>query len=292
MRSGIHGTFATLLLMVPVLSIPALAIFGIPQFAPVVASPLDEGHNKDRERRVGQSARPATDGLPDDLEDAPEFGQDDVATLPGKLGDSVPIPRHAPKEWDTERGAPAPYSNGDVPRRLPKRSDESANTDRQFWGAGSSASELDNFTVRNGLRNPDSQPFSGADRSADAAPLPSVPQRNPFQRAPIDGADASDIPESYHRPRDAGSDRGEVHQADDAAQAPLTWQNAVKQLNEFEIRNFRLERGHRENQFVFICSYTPSDSPRLSRRFEAEADEPLKAVEKVLEQIAEWQKRR
>ena len=33
---------ATILLMIPVLTVPALAIFGIPQFAPVVASPIDE----------------------------------------------------------------------------------------------------------------------------------------------------------------------------------------------------------------------------------------------------------
>ena len=33
---------ATILLMIPILAVPALAIFGVPQFAPVVASPLDD----------------------------------------------------------------------------------------------------------------------------------------------------------------------------------------------------------------------------------------------------------
>ena len=73
---------------------------------------------------------------------------------------------------------------------------------------------------------------------------------------------------------------------------PLTWQGAVQRLNELEIRNFRLEPGREVNQFVFICSYSSSDSPRVLYRFEAEADEPLKAVEKVLLQVDEWQRRR
>ena len=66
----------------------------------------------------------------------------------------------------------------------------------------------------------------------------------------------------------------------------------MRQLNALEIRNFRIEPGRQPSQFIFICSYTPTDSPRVSYRFEAEADEPLKAVEKVLAQIGEWQQRR
>ncbi|MDX1966591.1 MAG: hypothetical protein SFV23_05420 [Planctomycetaceae bacterium] len=68
----------------------------------------------------------------------------------------------------------------------------------------------------------------------------------------------------------------------------LTWKSAVERLNRLEIRNFRLEPGQQLGQFVFICSYTPQHSPRLSYRFEAQADEPLRAVEKVLEQIDNW----
>jgi len=70
--------------------------------------------------------------------------------------------------------------------------------------------------------------------------------------------------------------------------APLTWRAAVQRLNQLEIRNFRLEPGRSADQFIFICSYTPRDNPRVSYRFEAEADEPLRAVEKVLAQIDSW----
>ena len=96
-------------------------------------------------------------------------------------------------------------------------------------------------------------------------------------------------PAGFQREKDSTSNSSVATTPSSNAQEPVTWQGAIRRLNELEIRNFRLERGHRDNQFLFICSYTPSDSPQVSYRFEAQADEPLKAVEKVLEQIREWQ---
>lgn len=55
------------------------------------------------------------------------------------------------------------------------------------------------------------------------------------------------------------------------------------------IRQFNLQEGVREDEFHFSCFYTPPDNPRIRHRFEAEAREPLLAVEKVFTQIAEWQ---
>lgn len=263
MRS-VHGTFATLLLMVPVLSIPALAIFGIPQFAPVVASPLDEGATKARERRVGQSARPANDNM-EELEDAPLFGSEPgepgSALPPGRVGDSVPITRPGRSVRDKEKviADVNPQPRGKMPP--------------------SKAGWLDEFDdePRSQPEEPRNQPAPGFD-SRDNIPraLPGDAMRGPkaFQRRR----------EQPPEPAPKGSNPLDIE--------PLTWQSAVRKLNELEIRNFRLQPGHRENQFLFICSYTPSDSPRLSYRYEAEADEPLKAVEKVLEQILESQQRR
>ena len=60
---------ATIMLLIPVLTVPALAIFGIPQVAPVVASPLDEGQEKGKESRVGDSARQPHDALFADVDE-------------------------------------------------------------------------------------------------------------------------------------------------------------------------------------------------------------------------------
>ena len=97
---------------------------------------------------------------------------------------------------------------------------------------------------------------------------------------------------SQRRSRGTPQEQGVAPSRENSGSEPLTWQGAVQRLNELEIRNFRLEPGREVNQFVFICSYSSSDSPRVLYRFEAEADEPLKAVEKVLLQVDEWQRRR
>lgn len=293
MRSGIHGTFATLLLMVPVLSIPALAIFGIPQFAPVVASPLDENPKQDRERRVGQSARPAGDAFMEDLEDAPAFGSQPAEQFAdsgsGQIGDSVPLSRpgfgdsnHSPSA-DPRRVRPLGNTTAaqkGVIQAVPSWHSEPVDDRRQVapleetsMGRVADQSSIDLRDNRRGQQ-------MGATTDFPKARIHQVSDQNTTQ-----------IPRVYQRQRDVPiAQPGDQNAV--AEPEALTWQGAVRRLNDLEIRNFRLQPGHRDNQFVFICSYTPSDSPRVSYRFEAEADEPLKAVEKVLEQIAEWQQRR
>jgi len=73
---------------------------------------------------------------------------------------------------------------------------------------------------------------------------------------------------------------------------PATWSAAVQKLNELGIRDYRLEPGSRPDEFLFSCSYSPPHNPRVSRRFEAEALDPLKAVIKVLQQVDEWNQSR
>jgi hypothetical protein len=296
MRSGIHGTFATLLLMVPLLSIPALAIFGIPQFAPVVASPLDEGPKQDRERRVGQSARHSDDAMLGDLDDAPAFASEmddnrrEPGSGPGRVGDSVSLSRSGRGGNDRNFGDRnssdriSPFDQNSARDQAPasRWDDEKSEDPRRAGGFGDSAS-FDRTNDRAAGEFPD--PRSGSNS-------PSNDFRPPrFQRTSMPMTDPTAAPRAFQRQKDPQAPVESSLPATSASE-PLTWQSAVRRLNELEIRNFRLQPGSRDQQFVFICSYTPSDSPRVSYRFEAEADEPLKAVEKVLEQIVEWQQRR
>ena len=271
MRSSIHGTFATLMLLIPVGAIPALAIFGIPQFAPVVVSPLHEGHAGDRERRVGDSARAPADDLFHDDTDFPSHGEEAPST-PGRLGDSVPVPnRNAKRGSSLDQVA-------EIPSRLPSWADDSAVDDRRPSAPQRSRSELDRFA------------------SHDEEPAPRRTQANERGGGGIRLASneplAAGTAQSYQRPREMPSDRVAPSPREETGRDSLNWQGALRRLNELEIRNFRLEPSRQANQFVFICSYTPSDSPRVSYRFEAESEEPLRAVEKVLAQIDEWQQQR
>lgn len=314
---------ATILLLIPVLTVPALAIFGIPQFAPVVASPLDEGQEKEKESRVGSSARQSRDDLFGDVE---EFGgepaaQDDLSshrrdsqavTNSNRQGSSRRAQKSARKGWsddlDTEadwpsrspRRPPPEFDDTSEPSRSngrsPKKtmiSDRSSRDARREFDNGNvdairvaSAGDEDQGIVPAGFEQQ-----SAPERSRDA--IKANRSRNEAQPSSLpdypneDSQSRSVRPESRSRLKDPrGSQRREM------ANEPLTWQAAVERLNKLDIRNFRLEPGHQQGQFVFICSYTPPDNPRVSYRFEAGADEPLKAVEKVLEQIIEWQQNR
>jgi hypothetical protein len=279
MRSGIHGTFATLLLMVPVLSIPALAIFGIPQFAPVVASPLDEGPDEHHEKRVGKSERPDDDML-GDFDSEPN----DARTGSGRIGDSVPLSRgrnagNRPPSFDaSQRSQP-----GATP---PSRSSWQ---DEPRGDLHRPVDDLDGGMSRNNQTDPPKGQLK--DLRFDAQQTPPAFGGAHIQNTVMPKGQNPQDPRVFQRQRDqlagVGESRTPSRQED-----TFSWQDAVNRLNELEIRNFRLQPGNRENQYAFVCNYTPSDSPRVSYRFEAEADEPLKAVEKVLEQIAEWQQRR
>lgn len=249
MRSRIHSTFATLLLLIPVVSIPALAIFGIPQFAPVVVSPLDEGVPEDRESRIGQSARLGR--FPEDLEDAPAFDPESERQLAESR-------TRALGSQDAPRRSFLNSESFSDPLASPRQPRKGRDTQRPVEGLGSAA-----------------QPF-GAESTGlgPAGPLHSVPL-NPVQPAsPQDGFAELSLNPTVSNP------------------ANLTWNEAIRRLNELQIRDFRLGPGLNANEFLFVCSYTPSDSPLVSYRFEAESPEPLKAVENVLEQVVAWQQRR
>ncbi len=69
------------------------------------------------------------------------------------------------------------------------------------------------------------------------------------------------------------------------------WQDAARRLKKLGIRKYRLESQIDEQRFVFSCSFASPDNPRVVRRFEADADNPLEAVQQVLEQIDEWRSR-
>ena len=69
------------------------------------------------------------------------------------------------------------------------------------------------------------------------------------------------------------------------------WQVAARRLKDLGIRKYRLESQIEEQTFVFVCTFPSPDNPRIVRRFEADADTPLEAVQLVLQQIDEWRSR-
>lgn len=327
MRSSAQSSFATLLLLVPVLTVPLLAIFGIPQFAPAgsagiqdvtlddfespdAEAPLDDLISKREGRqstasggqsRIADAAQ--TSGSVKDLTGSRSTLDEPFADAGSHAGHQLPDGKGAAASWEeenpftgleqTEPGedplAVAAARSRAAAGQRPIARDRMA--DAQGGGAALVAAPVAVRQPGAALARSD-LPNGGAKRSAvvpvgfenagraGGAKLAEV-DRGVMQAGGIE-------PQSYRRQdNERGvANREAVRTRPD--RPPLTWQGAVARLNELEIRNFRLEPGLQPGQFVFICSYTPADRPRLSYRFEAEGNQPLIAVDKVLEQIEEW----
>lgn len=223
MRSAAHGSFATVLLLIPILAIPLLAIFGVPQFVPAV----------------------------------PTAGEDPALEASAALDDA---PAFAPSsDWDTT----------DTPAAIAQAHSASPSEAAWHHDDGHTHSSPASFATST----------NAASERGQQTTLATAPQSQL----------ASERQQAiYRRQREDGSVMNVAAESPAALGNNITWKSAVDRLTKLEIRNFRLEPGQQVGQFLFICSYTPQHNPRLSYRFEAEADEPLRAVEKVLAQIDTW----
>lgn len=212
MRSKAQGPLATLMLLLPLLALPLLAVFGIPQFAPAVASPVTTGREDDDHR--GDNGR--------------HYSADDL---------------FAASANPTDPFAETPTARFDHP--LPRR------------------------------------------RVADQpAPTPSAPRRTatPARASPAQRESRARLSSVMGTQRTAPAEANSPQR--------LNWDAAVARLRTMGVHRFRLESGDRPDQFVFVCSFRPADNPRITRRFEAEASDPLVAVSSALAQVEAWRRQR
>lgn len=70
--------------------------------------------------------------------------------------------------------------------------------------------------------------------------------------------------------------------------ATITWKEARRKLADLGVSQFHLEPGLSGDEFLFACLLTPGGDASVTQRFEAEAADPLVAVEQVLTQIDQW----
>lgn len=310
------SSLATLLLLVPVTVIPLLAIFGIPQFVPSVAQPMDDPLDAEL-GPAGDTALSSTAGGPRTAAagEAPAWNaespdsRDDTRPSAASASDWTEgrermasretSPRPAPVRGPVARrgagqstmGDPAPWPTHTQPLLQQEAGAEvlsvtDATTTLASFDAPTDHGTSEPFPSETGGTDPQSSGVSPASYEApfiDDRHRSAAPDLAGNGRGPLRGAAADRDPETTGSLTDGTSDLGGTVQSE-----PISWQTAVRRLEELQIRNFRLEPGHRVGQFVFTCSYTPADNARLSYRFEAEANEPLRAVEKVLEQIEQW----
>lgn len=263
MRSRNGNSLSTLMFMVPLLGVPLMAIFGVPQFVPVIASSVNE-----------ESARPKTirpkQGVGESIS-ATSFGTDSSEKVAGQRGE--------PQVHDFFRPATRPRRDSRPIRDVETRGREtkfvetSLSAETWLTQTTSEVPAAETTQRLNDLFGTSADTTKPADSSARSRSTP----------APVRPR-ADELATRSNAVRLASHSE----QSDDG----LTWREAVRRLNELGIQEFRLEPGRQLGEFYFACEFTPHRDARVTRRFEAEATEPLLAVRAVLRQIDEWLTRR
>lgn len=252
-KSG--GSFATILLALPLTAIALMGVFGVPEFASVIASP----DRSDLQRRPfgGSSDNRDYDPYYDAQRDYPrEAGFD---------------PRRDPFADD----APAFGESGSAPaRRVDDR-------DRYYSG--------DRPAERYAEASPDARyaqtsASPAAERAYDSRAT-SVPNGNPFM-APA-SSDSRPMARADHR-----SPNWDERTASAATTQAMDWRGAARKLADMGIDRYHLERGSTPDSFLFVCLVTPGDNTNVTHRFEAEHTDPLAAVGQVLQQVDGWLQQR
>jgi hypothetical protein len=287
MRSPLSGSLATCLIFVPLVAVPLLAILGMPQLS---------------------TNAPASVG--DDL----KFAADETAQAAGNADLLAPV-RISDSKTD------AAVSLGEV-RTASAESDPFAEFGR----------DADSARARktSGVRSPSSQRRQRWPNEGNGLPqkaLLSTDRLNDDHAAgaPTDGSSTDRSFEGHADPGDPASPKTSGARRDlpeaqavvaldtesvatasspdgnaangatadlSSSNRSLTWKRAVGRLNSLGIRDYQLQAGEREGEFNFSCRLISRTNPRVIHRFEAEAADPLDAVNQVLRQIDEWKSRR
>ncbi len=257
MRRRRQGQLATFAMLIPMFAVPVMAVFGIPQFAPVVASPAGQrqpewladhsfseiGHSDAHSSRSLNLVAPKSKQLDlfqpyPDAEGQPFVGSRSLTAAERSSGREVANTRPVAAE------PPAP-----------------------------SAEVLDLFVPVDGTR-PQQRGLN-----AGATPPSRSSAANPgIKPAPKAAYATEQQPSAGQTLRIRIADQPDT----------LSWRGAVDRLNQLGIRTYRLSPSAGDGRFHFMCLVTSADDPRISRRFEAESHEPLDAVDRVLAQVEEW----
>jgi len=286
-------------MIAPLAAIPVFAIVGVPQFAPVAASPSDDDDLGD----VLPATTPLAAAVP--------------AAAQNNRGSADDLFARVPEVSPAGRADSSPGVYGSTPANLEASSGRQQPPGKWLPPPDS----LDHWEVR--PSPPKVAPGPGDQRSGTTRGVPpkdierpGVPRTQPEDDSAGDGetfnpdllkpdnskrarSGRSALPENFKSvPEDAtaGGSRGTGQLTPEAgALAQLSeqsgWQEASRRLKQLGIRKYRLVSQIDQQNFVFACNFASPTNPQVVRRFEADADNPLEAVQKVLTQIDEWRSR-
>jgi hypothetical protein len=307
----IQSLFKTLLMLIPMTAVPMMAIFGIPQFFPVSASPSAgtpeaTASGQMLERRVGLSDALLMRNLSTiRLSSIDLFQPFDTSDQPRRTSSGDVVANASSNElerrrlaWrdplDSSRGSGLSpnartevslrtTSTGTSPHNRVRNTKPMAATLQSRGEAAASPRNAPSFSGQAAI--PSETAFSQTSNLRTSDGSSSAFSDTSSDEVTGDGGLAgrySRLTSSDH------ANATESRSTQPAQVETLTWEQAVDRLNELGIRTFRLIPNAGQNGYQFICLVTSVDDPRISRRFEAESVDPLVAVADVLAQVENW----
>ncbi|MFT4555562.1 MAG: hypothetical protein ACI92S_000894 [Planctomycetaceae bacterium] len=316
----IQSLFKTLLMLIPMTAVPVMAVFGIPQFFPVSASPSARTHESTDygrmfERRVGQSdallVRSVSTSHPSSVDLFEPY--DNVRSQRSSSGGVVanasssklarrrlswrdPLAGSANTRTEvslrTTSTGMSP-STGTSPGGGARSARPSATISRSRRGEETASGNAPSVTGQAAVPPRAAPPSrttnspASAEATGDASPAAGLSNRPTEAAASLKDA-RPDVGNAGRYSRLASDGRATASATRSGQVETLTWQQAVDRLNQLGIRTFRLTPNTDQNGYRFVCLVTSVDDPRISRRFEAESIDPLVAVGDVLAQVENW----
>jgi hypothetical protein len=288
MRSPLGGSIATCLIFVPLVAVPLLAVLGMPQLATSKAAatgddlkfaadePNPGGGNADLLAPVrvsdpkSDAAGATHSARAKDADPFAEFSRDsDRAGRPATAAGAA----KRTQRWTNE-------GNG-----LPQKALLSNDPQSDDRAAASAADQ----TTSSGSIDDHAADQPGRDTPAKMpAARRALPEAEAIVALDTEPATAAGL---ASRTADASTAELRSPAPRSASRTALTWKRAVDRLNALGIRDFQLQPGEREGDFNFSCRFASRQNPRVIHRFEAEAADPLEAVNQVLRQLDDWRAR-
>ena len=254
MRSRSGKTFVTFLMFIPLISIPLMAVFGIPEFSGVNRDdPLGfSAESKSLTKsNLGQPFQ-LTGEIPEDNRSQP-FESAKTATAHNLQGvnpfeiAAQKTDHKGLKGWAVERQQQSSTANVHF-----KRSEFYQERSRTRDDNRQSLDDLDSII--------DKKTNHASEKSSNAAAAFSV------------------------------SDHGKWDRISNATDHTSLWRAAIGKLQKIGIEDYTLKPGSSPKLFHFSCTIPGNSNlrPRILHRFEAESEDPLHAIGDVIEQVEEW----
>lgn len=292
MRSSGNGPFGVLLLAAPLVAVPMLAIFGIPQFAPGVdAGSVTEQEevgfedeadspraSKNRRRSNADDLFSPLDELADEAADEGEVAETD---------DWNP-PEEALKGY---RMAPPEEQFADS-----SSSEEWFDKSREQEHGDENPDEFDRGEAREGLKNrreeKEDEDYDRSEKSRrDGRDSKSV---NPPRELEF-GHSGDQRPEEQLTAEDEAFVDSNPRKGKDGSIVveEFSWRQASRRLRELgdNVKHY-FDYDIEKETYVFHCELSPLDDPGVVQEFQAQGHEPLTTVREVIKQVERWSKNR